>query len=883
MTDLSKNHDASSRARTLNPYKPWLAALVTLLGTSLATSTGYAAVADEESEDKSSAAVLQRLNVTGTRIRQIDMEGSSPVVSLDRDAIEQSGAMSLQDLLALLPEAGSGSFSTIGNDQDDTAPGGAGISLRGLGADATLVLVNGRRVAVSPWAKGITTSFVDINAIPLAAIERVEVLKDGASALYGSDAIAGVVNIILRESYNGVTLTGSFGDSTADEDASETRLSLMLGASGDAGRGLVVIDYYKRNALAYSDREVSETLDHRSQGGTDMRSAGGYPGTFLTPDGVWHIDPACPPEQISNGFCRFDYIKHQYASPQTERVGAFATWTYDLSQMTQLFTEVQMQRNNTLVVGAPSPTFFNFTIPAAHPDNPYGADLQMAYRFVESGPRAFDIDVTNLRGLIGLRGMFMGWDWETAYHISRSEADQVGISGMVNQLLAQQAIDDFSFSPFGGASNPAAVVDGFTVPTVREGQSRMEMVDARLSGPIMQMPFGFLGFAAGLEYREESIRDEPDLQFQQGLIIGTEATQARGERDVTSGYIELLVPAWEGLEVQLALRYDDYSDFGSTTNPKVGVLYQLNPSVSLRGSWGTGFRAPSLAQVGLGPTDESPVLVDELRCATAGGTYCDPAEFPVMYSGNPDLDAEESESLVLGAVLQISDPLAVTLDYWRYEIEDGITTDTRQLLLAEANDPTSLPPGTIVRGTPSADDVLAGVPGRITEINDVLRNAATQETDGIDFGIRYRQQSEIGLFSGSFSVTHVLSFDEQLNEAAPTEDLNGKFERPETRWSLTADLDRGTWGATAIVHYIGEFDDNDDAGPVSAARTVDSWTTLDLQTRVTMPWSGEVRVGMTNVLDEEVPFSAGTFQGFVPSTHDPMGRFAYVAYTHRFE
>ncbi len=132
-------------------------------------------------------------------------------------------------------------------------------------------------------------------------------------------------------------------------------------------------------------------------------------------------------------------------------------------------------------------------------------------------------------------------------------------------------------------------------------------------------------------------------------------------------------------------------------------------------------------------------------------------------------------------------------------------------------------------------------------------------------------------------MTHVLSFDEQLNAAAPTEDLNGKFERPETRWTLTADLDREAWGATAILHYIGEFDDNDDAGPVAAARTVDSWTTLDLQARVAMPWSGEVRVGMTNVLDEEVPFSAGTFQGFVPSTHDPMGRFGYLAYTHRFE
>lgn len=830
-------------------------------------------------------AALDKVVVTGTHIRQVDVEGQTPVISISRTDIENSGVGSLSELLRQLPEAGAGTFWAQGNDQDDTGPAGAGISLRGLGADATLVLLNGRRVAISPYAKGITTSFVDINTIPLAAIERVEILKDGASALYGSDAIAGVVNIILRNDFEGVELAASYGDTWESEDAHETRLSAVWGGSpgnNDRSHATVVLDYYQRGALMYADREISETLDHTSQGGTDQRSGAGAPGTFGLQDGSLVIDPECPPELVSGGLCRYDYITWQAALGSSERTGGLVMYDYDFSSSLSAFTELQAQRNSSRVVGAPSPSFFQFTAPASHPDNPYGQDVSLIYRFVESGARTFDIDTTNLRVLQGLRGKVSNWDWEVGAQYARSKSEQIGVAGMVNAELAQAAISSGAFSPFGMPDNDPAVVDSFTVRTIRLGESTSRSFDGHISGTVGQLPYGPVGVGAGAEARWEAIDDTPDEQFQRGVIVGTEATEAHGERDVQSAYLELQVPVWVRTDLQLAVRYDEYSDFGSTVNPKAALRFQPLDVLTLRASWGTAFRAPSLAQIGLGTTDESPVLIDEYRCALAGpdvGTYCDPTELPVQFTGNPDLDAEEAVSYGAGFVWQIIDPLALTVDYWRYEIDDRITTDTRQLLLQEAADPGSLPAGTIERAPPTPEEAALGLPGRLIEIHDTLRNAANQETDGIDANLSYVKSTPYGVWHGTLAYTYLLSFDEQLTEGGVTKDLQGAYEHPENRFTATLDWTRDSLGATLAANYIDSFDDDPDAGPVAAEHTVSSWLSFDLQLRYTTPWSDTIRLSAINVLDEDPPFSAATFQGFVPTFHDLRGRFLTLSYS----
>ncbi|MDT0497953.1 TonB-dependent receptor [Algiphilus sp. W345] len=840
-----------------------------------------------ESADSDSTA-LQDTLVTGSRIRQIDVEGQSPVISIDRQQIDNSGYGSLTELLRLLPEAGAGTFWAQGNDQDDTSPGGAGISLRGLGADATLVLLNGRRVAISPYAKGITTSFVDLNTIPLAAIERIEVLKDGASALYGSDAIAGVVNIILRDDFQGAELSASYGDTTASEDAHETRASMVWGGSPGGtskSHATVVLDYYQRTPLMYADRSISSTLDHTSQGGTNQLSSIGAPGTYQLQDGSYVADPACPDDLLLSGFCKYDYIQWQAALGEAERGGGLVMYQYDFNERLTAFTELQAQRNTSQVVGAPSPSFLNVTVPASHPDNPYGQDVGLVYRFLESGPRTFDVDTTNLRVLQGLRGRFDRWDWELGAQYARSDSEQVGVAGMVNSELAQAAVSSGAFNPFGVPDNDPDVVNTFTVRTIRSGESTSKSVDGSISGTVGQLPYGPIGVAAGVEARWEAIDDTPDQQFQRGLIIGTEATEAHGERDVQSGYLELQIPVWMRTDLQLAVRYDDYSDFGSTVNPKAALRYQPLDNLTLRASWGTAFRAPSLSQIGLGATAESPILVDERRCALAGpdtGDYCDPSELPVQFTGNEDLDAEEAESWGAGVVWQVSDPLAVTVDYWRIEIDDRITTDTRQLLLQEAADPDSLPAGTVERAAPTPEELDLGLPGRITEIHDTLRNAAKQKTDGIDANVTYIKRSGYGNWRGTLAYTYLLSFDEQLRKGGETRDLQGGYEHPENRFTASLDWSLNQWGSTLTANYIDSFRDDEDAGDVAAANTVDSWLTFDLQVRYTTPWSDTIRLSAVNLLDEEPPFSAATFQGFVPTMHDLRGRFVTISYSKRF-
>src|SRR5687768_16447256 len=226
----------------------------------------------QQTEDDATQTVV----VTGTRIsRPSDFGNSSPVVQVDRESIEKSGYANLQQLMEKSPSNGSGAFSTRGNNQDSTANGAASISLRGLGADATLVLVNGRRVAISPFAESITTNFVDINAIPVSAIERVEVLKDGASALYGSDAVAGVINIILRKDYEGLELAASYGNTT-ESGYDEQNYSAVWGFGGEENNVTFIFDYFKNSTLANTERGTLATANQTALGGQDFRSSRGY-------------------------------------------------------------------------------------------------------------------------------------------------------------------------------------------------------------------------------------------------------------------------------------------------------------------------------------------------------------------------------------------------------------------------------------------------------------------------------------------------------------------------------------------------------------------------------------------------------------------------------
>ncbi|HVF18193.1 MAG TPA: TonB-dependent receptor plug domain-containing protein, partial [Steroidobacteraceae bacterium] len=284
-------------------------------GASVLLIPGLVTTAVAQGTDETAEEVV----VTGSRIaRGSDFESPSPVISVDHESIERSGYNNLQQLMEKMPVAGFGTFSTRGNNQDSTASGGASISLRGFGADATLVLVNGRRVAISSFAEGIDTNFVDINSLPVAAIERIEVLKDGSSAVYGSDAIAGVVNIILRQNFEGLEVSGGYGSADGYD---ETSGSLVWGIGDEDSNVTFMLDYFKNSTLFNAERGSIGSANQSSRGGQDLRSSRGYPGRFILNGATTVRDPACPPASSAGSTCLYDFGPWNVLIPEAERTG----------------------------------------------------------------------------------------------------------------------------------------------------------------------------------------------------------------------------------------------------------------------------------------------------------------------------------------------------------------------------------------------------------------------------------------------------------------------------------------------------------------------------------------------------------------------------------
>lgn len=847
----------------------------------------YAPVATAQVEDEA----VEKIEVTGSHIRRTDMEGPSPVTSLDASDIANTGVTDLIGLFAKLPISGQGTFSTQGNSSDDTANGGSSVSLRGLGADSTLILVNGRRVSVSPFAKGIDTAFVDINNIPLFAIKRVDILKDGASATYGSDAIAGVINIILKDDYEGFEVAAKYGD-TADGGGEEKNVSLMFGTSSDKASHTFILDYFDRSEVLYSDRDYSRSsnqaaLRPHDPDAVDFRSSSGFPGTIaLASDPTNRLidefgNDRCAPENIDrvNVLCRYDYAPHMSMTPSAERFSFNYMGRYEINDSVRSFVELNGQNSKSTVRGAASPSFNelfmsgdNINHPFADdPTHPFhGQDLTMRRRTVEIGNREKRVDSDYYRAVLGFEGELGDWSWEVAYSYIKSDATELGVDGFPNIVRMQAAIDSGLWNPFEPSSNSQAALDFIETTTSRVGSSTNRTYNGLISGPLMEFNGNEIMIALGAEYREESISDNPDAQFIRGEIFGTEATQASGRRDNTAIFTEVAIPATDDLEIQLALRYEDYSDFGTTTDPKVSFIWSVADNLSFRGSWGTAFRAPSLHQLGLGRTDESPNLVDNNRCDLVG-LGCDPQEYTAEFEGNPDLEPEESTSYNLGVIYEFSDDLSLSLDYYDYDIEDIIDSDTQALFNARGLDPA------VVERLPTSNP---NDPGEVVRIFDTFQNLNDLETSGLDLDVKYSLQTGYGDFNFSYVLNYVLNYEEFRGGSNIASVEEGEFEQPEVRWTTAMDWTKDDFSASFAVNYIGEFDGDEDAG--FGDKTVDSMTTVDATFSYFGIENTTLTLGATNLFDEEPPFSHHDFMGFVNTTHSGQGRFVYVQGTYKF-
>ncbi len=871
------------------------------IATALITSQSYSTYAAEEE--------VERIEVTGSHIKRTDMEGPSPLTSLSAEDIANTGVTDLIGLFTKLPMAGQGTFSTQGNSSDNTSNGGSSVSLRGLGADSTLILVNGRRVSVSPFANNIDTAFVDINNIPLAAIKRVDILKDGASATYGSDAVAGVINIVLRDDVDGAEVSAKIGD-TADGGGEEKNISLVWGNSTEKTSHTFALDYFDREEILYGDRDYSKSANQSAlrpndRFATDFRSSSGFPGTIaLKSDPTNRIpdtfgNDVCAPEDIVGTLCRYDYAPVMTSVPATERASFIYMGKYEINDNLRGFAELNGQHSKTTIRGAGSPSFNELFMSGDNVNHPfadmpdhefYQQDLTMRRRMVDIGNREKRVTSDYYRSIIGLQGELNEWSWEVAYNYIKSESTERGVNGFPNSRRVQEAIDSGLWNPFEPSTNTQKALDFIETTTSRIGKSTSKSFDAKLSGALTEMEHGDLGLAVGFEYREESISDNPDDQFLRGEVFGTEATQANGSRDNTSIFAELAIPVLDTLEVQVALRHEDYSDFGTTTDPKLAFIWQPTESLSLRGSYGTAFRAPSLHQIGLGNTDESPNLVDTVRCNAVGNINkaCEPQEYTAVLSGNADLGPEESTSYNLGVIYEVTDNFDFSVDYYDYDIENVITKDTQFKFSTLGNDPS------VVERLPSN---ISGDPGEVVRIFDQFENIGNITTSGLDIEANYGLDTEMGEFKFSYVVNYVLSYEDARPNADGSMRIDtqeGDFEQPEVRWTFNTNWIKDDWNASLALNYIGSFkQDNsvriqtikDTDGNVIETVTlsdIDSMLTVDTVVNYIGIENTTLSIGATNLFNEEPPFTYHDFMGYVNSTHNAQGRFVYLKASYKF-
>jgi len=818
-------------------------------------SCGYAAEVVNANTTK-----LDKYQVTGSHIKRSDLEGPAPVVVIDRDEIDKSGASSLYQLLGDLT-INSGLMLNE-NKALSTTPGSAGVNLRGLGQDATLVLLNGRRMTNYPYPLNTTDNFVDLNSIPLSAIERVEVLKDGASAIYGSDAMAGVINIILRQDHDSAEISASYGVSS-EGDADETRLNFVKGISSDTDNFTFVLDYFKREPFLLSDREYSKTADQtiaHPVSGVDYKSPyDNHPANYIDVATLGGVAVSFPDY--------FDPNPWITAVPDTERVGGVFSYKKEISTDLSFYADMLISQVTTEFKASPSSVwgyFDGITLPDVHPNNPEGVDLFLFWRMTELGSRTDEIITDTYRVVAGFEGVYKDWSWDAGVFHASSESNLTG-RNYVSASALQSAFNNDLLDPFGSSSQ--ADLDAIRTKISRDAETQSQGVDVKFTGEVGQQDGGPIMLALGFAYLDEELKDSPDALTASGDIIGQGSTSSEGDRDSTAVYAELSLPVQENLEMQLALRAEDYSDFGSTVNPKFAFKYKPTSTVMLRASTGTAFRAPSLPKLHQADTLIRRNLVDTARCAEIGGAECSPKSIQILLSSNPDLNAEESTSYYLGALFEPTKEFSIGIDYWNYDMENVVTVNTQDVI--DQNDP-----AVVIR-----PDIGADINDPIAGVYDQYVNSANRKTDGVDIELRYRWRTTVGQFDLRNTTTKVFSIKQRVRSADTFVDYAGKYLFPDLRNSTSLTWSKNDYSAVIKANYISGYEDlNYD----NDSHMIDSYLTYDGQFTYSGFENMSLIFGINNVLNEDPPFSNGSYTGFDNATHDPTGRFYYLRLNHQF-
>lgn len=659
------------------------------------------------------AGKVERVEVIGTRIKRIAIEGISPVKIVTGEEIAKSGNLTVADGLR---ESTSATFGMARERSGYNAAASATIGLRGLGADRTLVLLNGRRLPKDPSLEA-----VDLNLIPPSAIERVETLKDGASAIYGSDALGGVINIVTKKGFNGNELQTMFV-TPQRKGGSKFTTALTTGTSSEKSDFLMVVNLTRTDKVITKDRPLTEI----------SLSQAGPIGSYQDAGGVWRVNPneACPPELIitnnSGSKCYYNAAEVASASPSISSLNLLTDYTYRMPNSLQFYNRNLVVMKDINWNYAPSVTpGQGFILPAGTPNLP--AARKILYRFKEAGNRDNTDTERNLSTVFGLKGYAKGtWEWDASIGYGRIQRENAGLNGYLDSAVLLNLIKTGVYDPFG---TPGAKGDISTarLETFVRSETTILSADVTFSGEIGEMSGGAMGAAIGASSWSESLSQRSDSKTLNGEVLGSAGSNVQGDRQVSAVFAEVTFPITEKFEIDIAGRADHYSDFGTTFNPKIGAKYNVNPQVLIRSSIGTGYRAPSIVELYSARSAGYLTLRDDVLCK-ADPTACDPSSIYIVSGGNRDLKEEKAITASAGIVYEPHDNFSTSVDFWGTKMDNVVGVDLEEAIKVEAAGQSLTPYGIIIERDPITNEII-----QITSPN---LNLSTLEVAGADWQIQ---------------------------------------------------------------------------------------------------------------------------------------------------
>jgi len=826
-----------------------------------------AAFAQEAEE----ADTIEKISVTGSRIKRTDLEGASPVVSITAADIKLEGDFTVADALR---SSSLNSFGSFSERSGSSAQSQATINLRGAGSRRTLVLLNGRRFPGSPTLGGASAN---LNSIPFAAVERIDIMTEGASSIYGSDAMAGVVNIILRDDYEGLTFNIGAGHRDQDEGTTSNEFSILGGLSNDKGNITFSFDHQERKGISDADREYTKAKIGDLDGDGDIEAYTAdtvgwsyYGATVLSPDfSTASASLLCDDLIAEYGedtfrrvdaneswgpgseYCMYAYANVAYNTASFDRNTLYVNSKYEITDEIEFFGQAMFVQNSSFGRYAPPAAAWT-NMSADNEHNPYGEDGAYGlFRWVGIGTRDGNVDDYNQDYTAGLRGTF-DWNnasWETYYHYNQADNKSVGEYYLSYSGLAYNEANGIDLGSEEGIANMKAT-------TLQNSGSTFSQYFAGLGFDMFDLPGGMAAHYVGAEYFEQTYEDIYDGQSAAGLVGGSAGNSSSGERDVTAVFFESVLPVSDTVELNVKARYDKYSDFGSELSPAFSARWEAMEGLIVRASYSESFRAPGLDLLNAARTFSAEGAIDYAAGSTTERQY------DTYYTQNSELEAETSDYTNLGVAWDINDNVSLKLDYFILSIDNVIQSKTLQSLLSD--EAAGLITAVSV-DTDTSDETFylkRGATGTLVEAGTSYFNGAGFEIEGLDFSINANLETEFGDFRFSNVNTFTLSYDSEVGGVV--QDTAGWSGQPDLKSVATVSWSLGdhtvSWNSTYTAS-TSEFEvDSDGDGFYEQTGDLDSWLIHNATYSYDMGSYGAITVTVNNLTDEDPVFSsAGTW------------------------